>query len=46
MEFGKKHVLDISWQLDNYKVFPDFIKEYLESDHASIKYIVTDDRTR
>ena len=31
-------------KLDEYKAFPLFMKEYLESDHSGIKHIITDER--
>ena len=31
-------------KLDEYKAFPSFMKEYLQSDHSGIKHIVTDER--
>ena len=31
-------------ELDNYKAFPTFMKDYLLSEHTSIEHIVTDER--
>ncbi len=31
--------------LDKYKAFPGFIKEYLGTEHCGIEHIITDDRT-
>ncbi len=30
--------------LDKYKAFPSFLKEYLNSEHSGIEHIVTDER--
>ncbi len=30
--------------LDNYKAFPSFMKEYLAKDHHGIEHIITDER--
>lgn len=32
-------------ELDKYKAFPSFMKEYLQSEHTGIEHIVTDERT-
>ena len=31
-------------ELDNYKAFPSFMKEYLSKDHHGIEHIITDER--
>ena len=31
-------------ELDKYKAFPSFMKEYLQSEHYGIEHIVTDER--
>jgi len=31
-------------ELDKYKAFPSFMKEYLQSEHVGIEHIVTDER--
>ncbi len=31
-------------KLDQYKAFPTFMKEYLQSDHSGIEHIITDER--
>ena len=33
-------------ELDNYKAFPSFMKDYLCREHVGIEHIVTDERTR
>lgn len=33
-------------ELDKYKAFPSFLKEYLSKEHTSIEHIVTDERKR
>ena len=33
-------------KLDEYKVFPSFMKDYLSRDHAGIEHIVTDERKK
>ena len=33
-------------ELDNYKAFPTFMKDYLCREHVGIEHIVTDERTR
>lgn len=33
-------------ELDNYKAFPTFIKDYLCREHVGIEHIVTDERSR
>lgn len=44
--FGDKEIM--RWipieDLDKYKVFPTFLKEYLSSDRADVRHIVTDER--
>ena len=30
--------------LDNYKIYPTFLKQYLRSNHVGIEHIITDDR--
>lgn len=44
--FGVKE--EMKWipieELENYKAFPSFLKEYLEESHDSIVHIVTDER--
>ena len=37
------HWLPIA-ELDKYKAFPTFMKEYLQSEHHGIEHIVTDER--
>ena len=37
------HWLPIS-ELDKYKAFPTFMKEYLQSDHDGVEHIVSDER--
>ena len=32
-------------ELDKYKAFPSFMKEYLQTEHAGIEHIVSDERT-
>ena len=32
--------------LDKYKAFPAFMKEYLQSEHTGVEHIVTDERTK
>ena len=32
-------------ELDRYKAFPSFMKEYLQTEHAGIEHIVSDERT-
>ena len=31
-------------KLDEYKAFPTFMKEYLQSEHSGIEHIITDER--
>lgn len=31
-------------ELDNYRAFPSFMKDYLQSEHDGIEHIVTDER--
>lgn len=31
-------------EIDKYKIFPTFLKEYLLSDHVGIEHIITDER--
>ena len=31
-------------ELDQYKAFPTFMKDYLQSDHSGIEHIITDER--
>ena len=33
-------------ELDKYKAFPTFMKEYLQSEHMSVEHIVSDERTK
>ncbi|MBQ6510258.1 MAG: NUDIX domain-containing protein [Flexilinea sp.] len=33
-------------KLDEYKVFPSFMKDYLSRDHAGIEHIITDERRK
>lgn len=33
-------------ELDRYKAFPSFMKDYLQSEHAGIEHIVTDERMK
>ena len=33
-------------ELDNYKAFPTFMKDYLYREHVGLAHIVTDERTR
>ena len=33
-------------KLDEYKVFPSFMKDYLSRDHAGIEHIITDERKK
>ena len=44
--FGVKE--EMHWipieELDNYKAFPSFLKEYLSKEHSGIEHIVTDER--
>lgn len=39
----KMHWIPIT-DLDRYKVFPSFIKEYLSAEHSGIEHIITDER--
>lgn len=32
--------------LDQYKAFPSFLREYLKKEHCGIEHIVTDERIR
>ncbi|WP_311531515.1 NUDIX hydrolase [uncultured Anaerococcus sp.] len=32
-------------ELDNYKAYPSFMKEYLKSDHCGLEHIITDERS-
>ena len=40
---------EIRWipirDLDKYKAFPTFLKEYLDKEHLGIEHIITDERT-
>ncbi|MDE6598045.1 MAG: NUDIX hydrolase, partial [Clostridia bacterium] len=44
--FGDKEIM--RWipikDLDKYKVYPTFLKNYLSSEHSGIKHIITDER--
>ena len=31
-------------ELDNYKAFPTFMKDYLQSEHCGVEHIITDER--
>lgn len=31
-------------ELDKYKAYPTFMKEYLKSEHSGIEHIITDER--
>ncbi len=46
--FGAKE--EMHWipikDLDQYKAFPSFLKEYLRTEHCGIEHIVTDERIR
>ena len=46
--FGAKE--EMHWipikDLDQYKVFPGFLKDYLRTEHCGIEHIVTDERIR
>ena len=33
------------YELDKYKAFPSFMKEYLQTEHTGIEHIITDERT-
>lgn len=33
-------------ELDKYKAFPSFMKDYLQSEHSGIEHIITDERVR
>ena len=33
-------------KLDEYKVFPSFMKDYLSRDHAGVEHIITDERKK
>lgn len=37
------HWLPIS-ELDNYKAFPTFMKDYLQTEHTGVEHIVSDER--
>lgn len=39
----KMHWIPIN-ELDRYKAFPSFMKEYLQSEHNGIEHIITDER--
>ena len=32
--------------LDKYKAFPAFMKEYLQSEHTGVEHVVTDERAK
>ena len=33
-------------ELDKYKAFPSFMKEYLSKEHIGIEHIITDERSK
>ena len=33
-------------ELDKYKAFPSFMKEYLNKEHIGIEHIITDERSK